>query len=143
MARIKIDLPERLPFSTQLAVRVQDLNYGNHLSNDRFLAFAHEARLRYLRSLGYESELQIEGIGLIMGDAAVVFKQQAFFGDVLRIEVGAGDFSRVSFDLFYRFVHAEKAQEIGIVKTGMVCFDYDKTQRVASVPENLKAKLIA
>ncbi len=58
MARIKIDLPDSFYFSTLFSVRITDLNYGAHVGNDTVLSFIHEARVRYLQSLGY-SELNL------------------------------------------------------------------------------------
>ena len=48
MARIKLDLPERFPFSTELRVRITDVNYGGHMGNDSLLGLLHEARVRFL-----------------------------------------------------------------------------------------------
>ncbi len=101
MARIKIDLPESFSFSTSIAVRITDLNYGAHVGNDTVLSFIHEARFRYLQSLGY-TELNLEGVGLIMSDAALVFKNEIYYGDELLISIRAVEFSRVGFDLIYK-----------------------------------------
>ena len=49
MARIKIDMPDNYLFSTTLDVRISDINYANHLSNDSVLSFVHESRVRFLR----------------------------------------------------------------------------------------------
>lgn len=49
MARIKIDLPKNFIFNTSLPVRIDDLNYGRHLANDRVLALAHEGRIRFFQ----------------------------------------------------------------------------------------------
>ncbi|MGF1532672.1 MAG: acyl-CoA thioesterase [Bernardetiaceae bacterium] len=144
MARIKLTFPEEnIRFETTLRVRVSDLNYGNHLSNDRFLVYAHEARLRYIQHLGYPSELEVAGIGLIIGDAAMVFLQQAFLGDQIRIELAVGEYSRVAFELYYRLTREADKAVIGIVKTNMVCFDYAQTQQVAALPSALRAQLDA
>ena len=48
MSRIKLALPDRWTFSTELPVRISDINYGGHLGNDAVLALAQEARVRFL-----------------------------------------------------------------------------------------------
>jgi len=73
MARIKIELPGKFIFKTEITIRVSDLNYGGHLGNDSVLSICHEARLRFLKHLGY-SELDVEGSGIIMSDAAIQYK---------------------------------------------------------------------
>ena len=46
MARIKLTLPERFPFTTTIPIRITDLNYGGHVGNDTVLALLHEARVQ-------------------------------------------------------------------------------------------------
>lgn len=82
MSRIKLSLPESLPYCTAISVQVGDLNYGNHLANDAVLKLAHEARVRWLADGGF-SELDVGGCGLIMADVAIEYVAQAFYGDVL------------------------------------------------------------
>ena len=53
MSRVQIKLPETFVFHTDIAVQIGDINYGNHLANDAMLRLCHEARLRFLRRLGF------------------------------------------------------------------------------------------
>jgi acyl-CoA thioester hydrolase len=142
MARIKIDMPESFSFSTSFAVRITDLNFGSHVGNDTVLSFAHEARVRYLQSLGYR-ELDLEGAGLIMADAALVFKNEIYYGDELLISIRAVEFSRVGFDLIYKMEKKSADQSlllVALIKTAMVCFNYD-LKKVVPLPELALKKL--
>ena len=134
MPRIRIDLPEAFDFVTRIPIRVDDLNYGGHLSNDAVLSIAHEARLRWIRSLGFASELDVAGTGLIMADAAVVFRAEGRQGMELRVEVAVDEFRSRGFDLLYRLVDDATGVEIAQVKTGMLWFDY-AARKVGHVPE--------
>ena len=133
MPRVDITLPDQFAFSTQLEVRVTDLNYGNHVGNDQVLGLIHEARRRYIRSLGAD-EIGADGIGFVIADAAVVYRSQAFYGDSLTLEVAAGEFQSRSCAFFY------KASKAGTVvaeaRTGVVCFDF-KAQKAVSFPPAL------
>ena len=60
MARLRIDLPDELDFSTDIDVHVGYVNYAGHLGNDSVLAIANEARIRFLKILGY-SDTDVEG----------------------------------------------------------------------------------
>lgn len=51
MVRIVPSIPTALPFRTEIRVRATDLNVGNHLGNDRLLAFLQEARAERLAGL--------------------------------------------------------------------------------------------
>jgi YbgC/YbaW family acyl-CoA thioester hydrolase len=141
MPRIKIDLPEFLLTRVAIPVRITDINYGNHVGNDTFVAIVHEARLQWLSKHGY-TELQCDGIGLIMGGLSIEFKQEAFYGDILEVEIFAGEVSRVNFDLYYRIVTHRSGEEVLIAKahTSMVCFNYEQRKTV-SIPVNLKQLL--
>ncbi|MDO9583529.1 MAG: thioesterase family protein [Desulfomicrobium sp.] len=135
MARVQIELPQSWLFRTRLGVRVTDVNYGGHLGNDRVLGLAHEARVHWLASCGL-SEKDVGGVGLIMADAALVFRGEAFLGDELEVELGTIDVRRSGFDLVYRLTRPADAAEIALVKTGMVCFDY-AARKVARLPQGL------
>ena len=60
MARIKIDLPSKIAFSTNIPVRITDLNYGGHVGNDTVLTIIHEARMQFLANAGY-TEMKFGG----------------------------------------------------------------------------------
>ncbi len=143
MARIKIEFPENILFSLQLRVRITDMNYGNHLGNDALVSLLHEARVAWLQSMGY-SELDVAGVGLIMGDLAVQYVNESFYGDQLHISIAAGECSRAGFDIFYlvETTRAEKKLRIAVAKTGMVCFDYT-SRKVVAVPNIFKAQITA
>ena len=141
MARIEIKLPEEFLFTTELSVRVSDLNYGNHVGNDSILSLIHEARLQFYRTLGFKNELSFEGsIGQVISDAAVVYKAEAFYGDVLLCKIAAADFNKYGFDLFYLLTLKDSGKEVARAKTGIVCFDYEK-RKIAGVPGVLAEKL--
>lgn len=139
MARIVLDIPAVLPFNIQLKVRISDLNYGNHLSNDVYLAMMHEARMQYFKSMGY-SEMDLAGASVIMGDSAIVYKSECFYGDEINIAIGAADIGAKSFDLYYRFTKNESNILVAEAKTGMVCYDYNLRKTVA-VPVDFKRKV--
>jgi acyl-CoA thioesterase FadM len=135
MVRIQLELPAEFCFRTSLTVRVTDLNYGNHLGNDAVLGMVHEARVRWFASMGY-SELEVEGVGILMADCAIVYKSQGFLGERLTVAVAVGTFSRTGCDLFYRLTKAD-GTELARAKTGIVFFDY-QAQAVRVVPEGFR-----
>jgi acyl-CoA thioester hydrolase len=138
MPRVEIDLPETFRFATELPIRVADLNYGNHLGNDRVLALAQEVRVQWLASHGL-SELDAGGAGLILADAAVVYRSEGRLGMVLRGELGVGEVRTRSVELLHRFTDVASGQEIARVKTGVLCFDYAARRVVHLTPALRKA----
>jgi acyl-CoA thioester hydrolase len=141
MSRTKLTIPKHLPFACRLPIRITDLNYGRHLGNDKVLTLMHEARVQYFKSFGYEEDAA-EGTSFIMGDCVILYKAEGSYGQVLRCELGAGDFTRVSFDIFYRFIIEGEEKLLVEAKTGMVCFDYS-VRKVRAVPDVLRRRLEA
>jgi 4-hydroxybenzoyl-CoA thioesterase len=138
MRRARVALPETFDYSTELAVRITDINYGMHLAAEQVLPFALEARTRFLLHLGY-SLTSIEGAAPIMLDAVIMYMSQAFYGDTLRIEVAATDFSQFGFDFVCRITSTKTEEEVARVKLGTLFFDYDTQQRVP-VPTAFRAR---
>jgi acyl-CoA thioesterase FadM len=139
MARIKIQVPEKFIYKTEIPIRITDINYGGHLGNDSVLSLVHEARLRFLKHLGY-SESNIEGVGIIMIDAAIQYRSEGFYGDELLIEVTVTDFSNLGCDFVFKLTSKNSNKEIALAKTGIVFFDYEK-RKTASVPAEFKKKI--
>ncbi len=133
MARVQLTAPKDSLFQTNLIVQIGDINYGNHLSNDAILRLVHEARLRWLKTGGF-SEIDIDGCGLIMADAAIMYKNQAFHGDELSFELAIDECGKSSFELYSTITRQSDGCLIAIIKTGMVFFDY-KQQKIAKTPD--------
>ena len=132
MARTKLDLPDRFHYETEIPIRIGDINYGGHLGNDAVLAIIHEARVRFLGNYGW-SEKDVDGVGIIMTDAAIVFKAEAFHGQVLVARVAAVDITRTGCDIVYQLADRTTDEEVARAKTGIAFFDYE-IRKPVSVP---------
>lgn len=143
MPRLQLDFPAEVRFTCELSVRASDLNYGNHVGNDSILTIMQEGRIQFYRSLGYQNELHFEGqVGHLVADSAIVYKSEAFLGDVLRIDIAISDFNKYGFDMYYRLRNKETGKDVAVGKTGMVFFDYEK-RKVASIPAGFLEKVKA
>ena len=133
MARITIDLPDKFRFETEIPIRIGDINYGGHLGNDAVLGMAHEARIRLLKHLGY-SEVDVGGCGIILADAAIVYRSEAFHGQTVCVRVAVELTGRISCEFVYLMTDAQDRREIARVKTGIAFFDYTK-RRLTRIPD--------
>ena len=144
MSRVEVVFPEKAHFSAELAVRMGDINYGNHLGHDRMVTMIHEARVLFFKSLGY-SELDVEGIGTVIADLAISYRNETFYGDILRFDIAVQDISRKSCQFYYRIVRLaqnndEKNDLIALAKTSVVFFNYSERQS-AAIPAGFIAQI--
>jgi acyl-CoA thioesterase FadM len=138
MARLKIEIAGRSLKKVILPVRITDINYGNHTGNDAIVGIIHEARMKWLYDNNY-TELNIDGVGLIMSDLALEFKNESFYGDVLEVEIFGGELSSKSFELYYSIstIRNNTFFLIAKAKTGMVCYDYT-AKKITEMPQVLR-----
>ncbi|WP_412480090.1 acyl-CoA thioesterase [Azonexus sp. IMCC34839] len=142
MPRIKIDLPEKFIFSTDIPIYIGHINYGHHLDNAQMISLISEARVRFFKSLGY-SELDVEGVGIIVADVAAQYRSEAFHGETMVVEMAADDFNKYGCDLVWRMADKATGREVARGKHGIIFFDYT-ARKAASVPaafiEKVQAK---
>jgi acyl-CoA thioester hydrolase len=143
MPKIRLTLPENFNYTTTIPIRITDLNYGGHVGNDSVLSLIHEARVQFLRHHDY-TEMDMGGVGLIMADTNIEFKNELFYGEVLRASVAASEFSRIGFDLFYKLEKevGEKWIPVVYARTGMVCYSYS-AKKVVSMPKEICTRLLS
>lgn len=138
--RLRLEPPERILFRTELAVRITDINYGNHVGNDSFIGLIHEARMRWLHDHGW-SELDIEGYALILVDLAIQFKQQARYADRLAVELGVLEWTVPGFVIGYRIAQAASDRTVSLCSTSMVFFDY-QAGRIQARPDWFQGRVL-
>ena len=123
MSRVEISFPGVTHFSTELSVRIGDVNQGNHLGHDRMITMIHEARIQFFRALGYE-ELDIDGVGTLVADLAISYQNEAFYGDRLKFDISVQDISRKSCQFIYRIVRPSGTSDLqkvdGVKETELV-----------------------
>ena len=132
--------PKPYIYNTRITIQIGDINYGGHVGNERYLLFAQETRMRFLKTLGL-SELNFGLYGLILAEAGIEYLAELFQGDEITISIAIDNITRASFDCYYSI---EKNQEKTIVaayiKTSMICYDYTE-RKVKSIPEDIRKKL--
>ncbi|NRR32624.1 thioesterase family protein [Oxalobacteraceae bacterium] len=139
MARLQLDFPEdQYYFSTQLTVRVTDINGANHLGNDSMISMISEARARFLFDAGIQ-DTGTDGTGIIVTDLATTYKAEAHARDQLLFEVGVMDFNKYGGDITFRITRPRDATLIAMAKSGFVFFNY-KLSQVMPIPEEFLAK---
>jgi YbgC/YbaW family acyl-CoA thioester hydrolase len=112
---------------------VDDINYGGHLDNARFVSLLHEARVRFLKELGAaEADLGDGKTGILMADLALNYKAEVFHGAELTIRCAIDEMEARGFRMFYRIEN--RGELAALAETGIVCFDY-AARRIVKVPD--------
>ncbi|OAN48165.1 thioesterase [Paramagnetospirillum marisnigri] len=137
MPRVTIEIPPDFQFATEITICIGQINYGHHLDNAALLSLVSEARVRFLKSLGY-GELDVEGLGIIVADAAIRYRSEAFHGEILVFEMAAADLNKYGCDLVWRARAKEDGREVAQGKTGILFFDYAARKPAPAPPEFLR-----
>ncbi len=132
--RIEVELPERFTFSTEIAIRIGDVNYGGHVGYDTVLSIVHEARVRLFAARGWtELDIGKSGIGIAIAAVAAVYRAEGKYGMTLAVELAVGGLRSRGCELWCRLSDRASGREVARVRTSLVFFDY-ATGKVASMP---------
>jgi acyl-CoA thioesterase FadM len=139
MARLQLDFPDdQFYYTTQITVRVTDVNAANHLGNESMIAMVSEARARFLFEFGVP-ETERDGNGIIVTDLATTYRAEAYGRDELLFEVGVMDFNKYGGDLIFRITRPRDRKLIAMAKSGFVFYNYQSSQ-VCVMPEDFRAR---
>lgn len=132
MPRIKLIEKQDYCFSTNCVVRLDDINFANHLDNGRLVILLSEARLRFFKELGSKGWDIGDGItGILIGDLCVNYKAEVFYGDEISIECDIDEIEKRSFRVFYRVIRGGKTA--ALAESGAVCINF-QTGAITDVP---------
>jgi len=78
-------------FTYKSHVRIDDINFGNHLCHSKYLNIIHNARALFLKSHNL-SESNCFGCGLVILNLNIEYVGQCFFNDLLEVSL---DFNKL------------------------------------------------
>lgn len=139
MARIQLSFPDDVfNYSTDMQVRVTDINAGNHLGNDALISMLSEARARFLLAHGVV-ERASNDISVIVTDLATMYQSESFFPEKLKFEVGVMGFNKYGGDFVFRVTKVGSGQPVALAKYGFVFFNYPE-KKVVPMPEAFRSR---
>lgn len=118
-------------FSIPMTVRFSDLNIANHVGYQHFFSYFQEARIAYLKQFDY-SEMDIEGYGMIIGEANCRYKQELVENDQVQVACGVTEVKSKGFVMEYQISKAEMICATGYTKN--FCYNY-QAERIIRPPE--------
>lgn len=139
MASNKIPLPSQFTFSTEITLYQSHMNARGRLDHAMLLEVVSEARVRFLKSLGY-AELNVEGVGIQVVEAEMQYSSEAFFAEVMVVQIGAIELKPRGFHLVWSMNEKITQREIARGISDIVFFDNTSLQ-VVSMPSEFRIKL--
>ena len=121
-------------FSSEYVVTIGDINYGGHLGNERSLLIFHDARYRFLQSLGFSEGDIGDGKGVVIVEATVHFLKEIFVHDVLETRVWVAECDGRRLPMQYEVKRTSDGKVVLSGSTLLLAFDY-ATRKVARIPE--------
>ena len=79
-------------FTFNYTIKQEDLNYGNHVGNERALLFFQWAREEFLRANNLSETNIGDGSGFIQTEATVQYKKQLFLNQEIKISLSTEKF---------------------------------------------------
>ncbi|MCO5232772.1 MAG: thioesterase family protein [Chitinophagales bacterium] len=144
MKKEKIFFPETTLWRTRKVIAEQDINFAQHMGNERILVWADEIRTQFLTHIGWDIQCASDKIGIIVANHTIVYQSEGFLGDEILIEVGIDYLKECSFDMIIRCRKEGAQKNMVIIRTGIVCFNYEQRE-IVRVPnqfiEFLKGKI--
>lgn len=123
MSRVVIELPEALPFRTEIPVLIGHVNRGDHLGNESVVALLNEARVRFTLACGFSEHDIQRGLTMVNADLAMVYHSEGHYGEMMVIEMAVANFHRCGYDIVYKVTERESGRLIARAKTAHILID--------------------
>ena len=124
-------IPDKI-FSNDINVRIDDINYGNHLGHIEFISLIHNTRALFLKKYGL-SELDCFGCSLVMLELDIKYSSQCFFDDKLEISLSISEMEKAS-ALFSYIVYNHTSNKIAAKATTLMGFMDAQKEKLRKIP---------
>ena len=116
-------------------IKQEDLNYGNHVGNERALLFFQWARESFLRQNNLSETNIGDGSGFIQVEATVQYKKQLFLDQKIEIRVTKIEIKGLKIIFEYEIY---SGKDLAITGTATVlAYNYEE-QKIKKIPANFK-----
>lgn len=132
MPKIKLIEQPLYSFQYRTVLKIRDINYGNHLSNDAVVGLIHEARIDMFSKIGCSERDLGDKTGIVIADLAVNYKNQGYLGDEIIIHLEIDEIGKKGFRIFYKIERGNDT--IALAETGVVMYDY-LAEKITVVPK--------
>ena len=125
-------------FRADYKVTIGDINYGNHLGNDRALIVFQDGRVQMLQELGYSERDIGDDTGIIMVESGVRYLREIFLHEMLQVQITVSEIKAKKFTLDYSVRRGEEHVLTGF--TAFLAFNYID-RKVARIPQDFTNRI--
>lgn len=138
------DLTGPFRHEVEIEVRFADTDGMRHVNNAKYLTYCEGARIRYWTDVtGERFSLGVEGDeSLILAEARITYRAQAFYGDLVTVQTRATRIGRSSFTLEHRLTARRPdaaPRLVAVSESVLVRYDYGVMGPVALSPQIVAA----
>lgn len=141
MTRIDITVPDKILFETHFFIKEEDINFANHMGNERILVFANTVRTNFYKHLDLLEGDWANGHGTIVANHSVKYITEGFLDDEIICKVGVNELTTCSFDMVMHFIKKETQKTLALVRSAVVYFDYNE-RRIRELPQSYLDKFL-
>ena len=122
-------------FTFYYTIKQEDLNYGNHVGNERALLFFQWTRESFLRQNNLSETNIGDGSGFIQVEATVQYKKQLFLDQKIEVRITKIEIKGLKIIFEYEIY---TGKELAITGTATVlAYNYEE-QKIKKIPNNFK-----
>ncbi len=118
-------------FAIPLTVRINDLNYADHVGHQHYFSFFQESRAAYLKQFGC-TEMNIGGLSTIMSEANCKYKLQLFLNERVQVACRVSELRPKRFTMVYEIKKNNTACAAGL--TISYCYNY-QSNKIVNLPD--------
>lgn len=130
-----IVLPEKMAFSTTLAIYINDLVGGLHVGNHTLVSYLNEVQMRFITALGFPT-LIVDNSITFNNEIAVQYQREARYGDVLTVQAHIDPLEDRQYRIVYH-IQNQHGKTVLKAQMGMVFVD-QSTGRRCDVPASFR-----
>ena len=122
-------------FTFYYTIKQEDLNYGNHVGNERALLFFQWARESFLRQNNLSETNIGDGSGFIQVEATVQYRKQLFLDQKIEVRITKIEIKGLKIIFEYEIY---TGKELAITGTATVlAYNYEE-QKIKKIPTKFK-----
>ena len=122
-------------FTFYYTIKQEDLNYGNHVGNERALLFFQWTRESFLRQNNLSETNIGDGSGFIQVEATVQYKRQLFLDQKIEVRITKIEIKGLKIIFEYEIY---SGKDLAITGTATVlAYNYEE-QKIKKIPANFK-----